>query len=148
MTIEKRLYQAISELEIIDCHEHLGDEAQRVNEKLDVLSLFSFGPYTGQDLALAGLNQESQKKLQDPSVPLADRWQQLEPYWQKIQYTSYSRAISLAVGRFYAPNEADGPGGQAPIHAGNLESISQAMADMNQPGIYKKILREELGFVI
>ena len=87
---EQHLYDAISQFEIIDAHEHLAPEADRLAKQVDVFTLFSH--YTGPDFVLAGMARADYDALFDRTRPLEERWRSLAPYWERVRYNSYARA--------------------------------------------------------
>ena len=129
--MEHALLEAMGEMEIIDAHEHLGPESNRTSAEVDVFTLFSH--YTRGDLAVAGMSNEDYEKLFDRSLPLDERWALFEPYWNHIRYGSYAKAALLAAERFY---------GVSDINESTYETLSEAIQDANQPGIYEQVLRE------
>lgn len=134
--VAKHLVEAMSAMDIIDCHEHLGPEESRVGQPVDFFTLFSFAPYTGADLALAGMDGATYGKLFDRSLPLEQRWEMFAPYWDRIRWTSYSRSILAAVERFY---------GQPCISRSTCAAISTAMEKANKPGLFDAVLRRACG---
>jgi predicted TIM-barrel fold metal-dependent hydrolase len=128
---EQMLYTEISKMQIIDCHEHLPTEDQRVKTPVDVFTLFSH--YSRVDLIVAGMPGKTADELQNKQVPFDKRWSMFEPYWHKIRHTSYSRSILLAIERFY---------GYSDITKQTAVKITDKMVKFNKPGIYKKVLRD------
>jgi len=131
--VEKQLIDAMAEMDIIDCHEHLGPESERIDNPADVFNLFSCYPYTGRDLMMAGMTYADYLSLCDQDMPLEDRWKTLEPYWERVRWTSYSRAILLAAEKFY---------GESEINESNYAAISERMSKANTKGIYDRVLRD------
>ena len=136
-SLEQGLFEEISAIETIDCHEHLPDEHQRVAQAADVFTLFSH--YTCGDLVAAGMPQAEADSLQNRTLPLDLRWQKFEPYWRFIRHSSYARAALLAAERFY---------GEADVHGGNYAELSRAVAAANRPGLYRRVLKEACGLKV
>lgn len=130
-TIEKSILSALEEMEVIDSHEHLYPEEIRVGTPVDVFTLFT--SYTRGDLRVAGMSEGDYGKLFDTSLPLDFRWSVFEPYWEKIRYGGYARAVLLAVKQFYGYKE---------IARQTCEPISRAMGEANKPGLYDRILKD------
>ena len=65
---ERALVQAMAEWEIIDCHEHLAPESNRLGRQVDVFTLFAH--YTSGDLAVAGMSAEDYQSLSNRDLPL------------------------------------------------------------------------------
>lgn len=130
--IEETLIKAFESFEIVDAHEHLPPEKVRLEEHVDALTLFSH--YTRTDLITAGMPAENYDKLQDPRIPLEDRWKMFAPFLDSIRYGSYARPAFIAAKEFY---------GFEDINEGNYKALSEKMAEANRPGIYRRILREK-----
>lgn len=129
--IEKQLIAALEKFEIIDCHEHLGPEKDRIETKVDVFTLFSH--YTRWDLLRAGMSCAQYDALFNQEIPLEQRWANFEPYWEQIRWTSYSKAALIAAKKFYGCDD---------INAKTYKKISQAIQDANKPGIYERVLKD------
>jgi predicted TIM-barrel fold metal-dependent hydrolase len=127
--LEQSLYDAVAEMEIIDCHEHLGPERNRVATPVDVFTLFSH--YTSGDLRVAGMSQADYQSLSDQSIPLQTRWATFRPYWEQIRWGSYARAALLAAQKFYGVDD---------INDDTYELITERIQQANTPGIYQRVL--------
>jgi len=120
------------EIEIIDTHEHLPQEAQRTSAQVDFTTLFSH--YCDGDLVSAGLDPAGQAVLKDPQADLEHKWRVFAPYYDLIKNGSYCRAARIAMQRFYG--------------TGDLTSLAEAVAVTekmrreNTPGLYRRILEE------
>lgn len=130
-TLETWLLEALAELEIIDCHEHLGPEKNRVTMPVDVFTLFSH--YTRGDLAVAGMSDADYQALFNQDIPLERRWAIFQPYWEQVRWGSYARAALLAAEKFY---------GFATIDDQTYQPLSAALREANRPGLYERVLRE------
>lgn len=129
--LEKSLIKSMEEIEVIDCHEHLEPERARTESVVDIFSLFT--QYTLGDLLRAGMTYVESSDICNGNIPLERRWSIFEPYWKQIRFGSYSRAVLLAVNKFYGFDD---------INAKTCEPISNAMKEANKPGIYERVLRE------
>jgi uncharacterized protein len=134
--IETGINKELAEMDVIDCHEHLGPEETRTSQPVDVFTLFSFESYTGRDLASAGMDADSYGKLLNNRIPLEERWKLFSRYWEVIRHTSYSRSILEAVRGIYGFDD---------ITKDNYIQISESMQKNNNSGIYKRILQEKCG---
>lgn len=130
-----RLFEEIEKMPVVDCHEHLPTEKERVAKDVDALTLFSH--YCKADLEAAGLLQgESQKRLFDASRPLDERWTKFKPYLPAIRHGSYAYPafayIRDVLGFDDLNDETVGP-------------ISERLRADNQPGIYRQIMQDRCG---
>ena len=128
----QQLYDAIAEFEIIDAHEHLPPEKERVAEKQDVFTLFSH--YTRHDLISAGMTLEIRDRLLDPEQPLEKRWEAFEPFLPAIRHGSYARAAFIAAREFYNADD---------VNRQNYRELSERIQGANTPGIYQRILGDK-----
>jgi hypothetical protein len=125
------LLQAIQEMEVIDCHEHLGPESGRLAQPVDVLNLFSH--YTRTDLLTAGMAPDDYERLADHRFPLELRWGLLRRFLPEVRFGGYARAAFIAARELYGAED---------ITDDNYQDISERMAADNTPGIYTRVLRE------
>ena len=129
--LEQRLYAGLSDMEIIDAHEHLFPESVRISTKIDVLTFFSH--YTQGDLRVAGMSEDELATMRNTDVPLEHRWALFAPYWQRIRWGSYARAARIAVQKFYDVDD---------ISDDTYIEISERMAEANTAGLYERVLRD------
>lgn len=125
------LFQAAEELEIIDTHEHIPAERDRVAQPVDFFTLT--GLYTIHDAVSAGLPAAERKRIESPSTPLAERWRAFEPYWNQIRFTGYGQALRIAIRDIYGFEE---------ISAATFPAINEAIRSQNKPGFYRRVLRQ------
>lgn len=130
--VEESVLKAIEEFEIVDAHEHLPPEKVRLEQKVDVFTLFSH--YTLVDLRVSGMPQEYLEKIHDSTIPIEKRWEMFAPYLRRIRYGSYARPAFIAAKEFYGFDD---------INERNYKDISERISDGNTHGIYRRILREK-----
>lgn len=130
--------EAVDKIQIIDTHEHLVQEKERVTKSLDIFEVF-LSHYASSDLVSSGMSSEELNKVRDRSLPLEDRFAIFKPFWDRIQNTGYARAVNIAIKDLYG---FDG------IREDNYKKLALKMADMNKPGIYNWILKERSGVEI
>lgn len=126
-----KLIEAMSEMDIVDAHEHLGPERERLETKVDALHLFSH--YCRTDLICAGMTPEQYDALIDVSIPLERRWASFRPFLPHIRQCSYARPALEAAREFYGFDE---------INDETYRPLSERMAAENTPGIYRRVLRD------
>jgi len=123
----------ISELTIIDTHEHLPPYEAKRNKNADVLSEY-LSHYFNRDLVSAGLSKKDHDKAVDPSGDLPERWKLVEPYWDKCRFTGYGRSLDLTVQALYGIERIDGDT-IAALNSAFQKTVSSA-------GHYRKVLKE------
>ena len=120
----------IGKIPVVDCHEHLPTEAERLKEKNDVTRLFTH--YCKADLSCAGLPVgEEQEAVFDYNAPLMPRWQKLKPAVEAIRYGSYAYPAFAYVREVLGFDD---------INDDTVEAISRRMQEDVRPGFYRKII--------
>jgi predicted TIM-barrel fold metal-dependent hydrolase len=139
MTEQSNIYQhltnAISQIPIIDTHEHLIQEKERLASKPDLFQTF-LAHYLSSDLISAGMSYDELSVLRDSSIPLETRWTLFAPYWDDVQYTGYAQVIKKAVQGLY---------GVKGLSDKTYEKIASRMVERNQLGLYNWVLRDKAG---
>jgi hypothetical protein len=125
----------INSIRLIDTHEHLPPESERVNKVVDVLSQF-YLHYASSDLISAGMSPEELIYIKDTKIPLDYRWAIFESWWEKIRNTGYSRCMEIAARDLYG---VDG------INSETYKQLSRKMMERNKEGLYKWVLHEKAG---
>ncbi len=129
--LAQSLYEAMSELWIIDAHNHVPPETERLALEVDAVSLFE--NYPSMDLAAAGMSEPEYSTMIDRDVPLEKRWKILEKYLPAIRNTSLTRSTLLGIRELYGFDD---------ITADNYRAVSERMQAENKPGIYRRIFRD------
>ncbi|WP_321469888.1 amidohydrolase family protein [uncultured Paludibaculum sp.] len=116
------MLRAINEIPLVDTHEHLLPEEERLALKPDLFLLASH--YLASDMVSAGM-----------PTPGPKNWAEFEPWWQMSRYTGYGQALRIAVRDIYGIGE---------ISATTLPRINAAIAEANKPGLYQRILKDRM----
>lgn len=129
----ERIKSLVDEIRIIDTHEHLVSEEERIKsaEKLDFTSLFRH--YAKEDLISASNNKGLVELIYNPDFPLMDRWQILEPLYKSMGATGYGRVPLIAARDLYGVSE---------INASTIELLSEKIRQASKKGLYNDILKE------
>lgn len=127
------LYNYISELEIIDTHEHLPTFESGRNLDADILSEYLMHYYS-RDLICAGLPKADFARAIDSSIPIEKRWKLVEPFWNMTRYTAYGRALDIAVKGLYG---IDG------INSGTIFEANERFKESLKPGTFKRVLKDK-----
>jgi len=125
----QELISYMDTIEIIDTHEHLPNESDRIKGHVDFATLFSH--YCQSDLFSSGMDLS---KLYSPSVPVDEKWAIFEPHYERIKNGSYARAARLAMEKFYGLGDLK-----------NLEdarTVTERIQAANKPGLYKRVLKD------
>ena len=126
------LYDAISELTVIDAHEHLPIEKDYLAFGYSGLNLFA--TYVRLDLLSAGLDSAFFEKMPgDTTSPVDEWWPKIKPFYEASRHTSYVRALRITARDVFGIDDIN----DATIH----ELAAKVKAD-NTPGIYRRTLQE------
>jgi hypothetical protein len=131
--IAQDLCDEISELTIVDAHEHLPSEADYLAFGYSGPNLFA-GGYVWHDLESAGMSSAFKATLRDGGErPVDEWWPQIRPYWPHVRHTAYARALRITVRDLYGIERID----DTTIHA-----LAERVRADNQPGLYRRVLQE------
>ncbi len=126
---------------IVDAHEHLPPERERVKMKPDVCFLFSH--YLTGSLHAAGFElgdgrvlsrAEVREFLLDVSRPAGERFAVLQRFIPAVRETAYAEAMWRALREIYGFDD---------ITSDNFMEITEAMRAANTAGIYDRVLAEK-----
>ncbi len=134
MGLLEGLLAEIDKIPILDTHEHLMPEGQRLRQKLDVFYLF--GHYVSSDSVSAGLPIRKWPWLWDSSQSLAERWALFSPYWERVRHLAHGRAILTAVRDLSGIDD---------LNDGTYEAVCDALTRSQNAGWYRHVLRERAG---
>ena len=74
-SLEQRLFGAFDAMQIADTHEHLLDERDRIQQRIDFFSLI--GHYAIGDAISAGMTGEALRVMQNKEASDVERWRAL-----------------------------------------------------------------------
>jgi hypothetical protein len=125
------LMHPISELNIIDAHEHLPPEDEYLAHHYSIVNMLT-GGYIAHDLEAAGMETGTTDAFQacDPRA-LDQWWQKIKPSWQAVQYSSFSHALKISIRDLYDIHE---------LNDRTIPILAERVLQDNRPGLYKRIL--------
>ncbi|MGD2157546.1 MAG: amidohydrolase family protein [Anaerolineales bacterium] len=131
------LCQVVEEIPLVDTHEHLHEEQDRLafGERLDFSYLF-FRPYQLADMVSSGMTLTDADRLQSDFLSQEEKWQLIAPYWEHARYTGYGRAVEVTVREVYGI-----PG----LNEETYKDVTAALRTRNKPGVHHWIIREKAG---
>ena len=133
-TVSDRISAAVRAIRLVDIHEHLSAEAERL--KIEP-SLFNLLHYVSSDMWADGMDrQEGARTLGKASVPLSTQWELIAPYWANVRTTAYGRSLLRAVRDLYGIDD---------ISESTYGEISRKIREANRPGWYRHVLKERAG---
>ena len=132
--IEKEVFK----IQIIDTHEHLQKEENRLRNKIDPLQLF-LGQYLSSDLISSGMPIEEFSMVMNDRISLEDRWKKISPYWGNVQNTGYAKALHIAMKDLYGIEE---------LNEKSIQDLANKLNQLNKKGLYKSVLKDKAGIEI
>lgn len=136
-TVSDRISAAVRDIRLIDVHEHLSAESERL--KIEP-SLFNLLHYVSSDMWADGMDrQEGNRTLGRASVPLSTQWELVAPYWANVRTTAYGRSLLRAVRDLYGIDD---------ISESTYEEISRKIREANRPGWYRHVLKDRAGIEV
>ncbi len=101
---EQRIRDYVDSIKIIDTHEHFfNPELLKSTYFLDFSLLLQQNSYDG--LVASGMDPEMLQKLYFEPTPVPEKWNIIEPYWNKSFNTISNRILLLAIRDLYSINE-------------------------------------------
>lgn len=130
-----KLRKTVHSTRLVDTHEHLVQEKERLGSKPDLFETI-LAHYVSSDLVSSGMSMDDLVDVCSPELPLKDRWNLLEPFWEKIQNTGYACALKIALRDLYGIDE---------MTSRTCMKLAEAMEERNKPGLYSWVLGEKAG---
>jgi len=133
---EARIEEYVNGIRLIDTHEHLITEEERIEraDQLDFTYLFSH--YANEDLVSASNLKGIMNIVFSNDFPLEERWELFKPFFKEMRNTGYARAALLAAKDIY---------GISDINDETYAGLSERISENSKPGLYKSILKEKSG---
>ena len=128
-SLEGNLLAAIREIPLVNTHEHIIPEEQRVASHIDFFTLA--GHYAISDVISAGLSSDDLKLVRDENAPAQRRWRAFEPHWENARFTGYGQALRIAIRDLYGVDDLSGE---------TLGTINDRIRAKNKPGLYEDVL--------
>ena len=156
-----RIAEAVNAIALVDTHEHLLSEEERSRAAVDFSYLFPH--YASSDLISAGMPPALFEAVRLPmrvvlveraarsrrprpypvpartDMSLEERWDALEPYWDRIRHTGYGQCLRIAARDLF---------GVPDINRENYRRLSEAIAASNRPGWYQHVLKDKARIAI
>jgi predicted TIM-barrel fold metal-dependent hydrolase len=137
--LRRRVFAKVWKTPLIDTHEHLCDEHDRLqggaSAGQDDWSAILSG-YLSSDLSTAGMPNEAQGKFFSKGPSPLEKWKLLEPYWAAVKNTGYGQAARISLRQLYGVEE---------LSAKTVEKAQAGYESLRRPGFYQKVLCEQAG---
>jgi predicted TIM-barrel fold metal-dependent hydrolase len=130
------LRDAVEQTPLIDTHEHLQEERERLalGDQLDFAYLFS--AYLLADLVSAGMAQADADEMPASNLGQDEKWRRVAPFWEQTRRTGYGQAIAMTIREVYGVSE---------LNAHTYRDVTAAMQACNRPGVHRWLVREKAG---
>ena len=128
-SLESDLLAVVNDTPLVNTHEHIIPEAERVASHIDFFTLA--GHYAMNDVISAGLSGDDLKLVRNEEEPARDRWKAFEPHWKNARFTGYGEALRIAIRNIYGVEEISGD---------TLGRIDDRIRAKNKPGFYEDVL--------
>jgi hypothetical protein len=125
----------VDSVKIVDTHEHLIKESDRLSMSADPLSIF-LPHYLSSDLVSSGMTMDELNRIRTTQTPLEERWQSFFPYWEKVENTGYAQAIKIAARDLYGIETFD---------SRTWKPLKEAMEKRQKTGLHRWVLKTRAG---
>ena len=106
-TAYEEIREFLSEIQVIDTHEHLPPVESARDTNTDVLKEY-LQHYFSCDLVSAGLPPDDLERVRRMDDGIETKWSLVAPYWEVARHTGYGRALDIAARRLYDVDRVDG----------------------------------------
>lgn len=128
-------------LPIVDTHEHLVDEDQRLagtatpEVPCDDWALL-LSHYLNSDLLVAGMSKSDMDRFLSPNVDPVSKWKLIEPYWPAVRNTGYAQSVRLTIRELYGVED---------LTAKTVAKVQSGYHNLRRPGLYRHVLQDKAG---
>ena len=138
--IRKTIFAKVFSTPLIDTHEHLIEESDRLNASHSRIRSndwsFLLNHYINSDMLTCGMPQAEYDKFFSPDVAPIDKWKVLKPYWPAVRNTGYGMAVEIAMQQLYDIPELSGQ---------TIAKVISGYEKFCRKGFYKEILCDKSG---
>jgi predicted TIM-barrel fold metal-dependent hydrolase len=132
------LAQKVQETPLIDTHEHLMNESERLQAGEKVWDkandwTFLLSHYFDSDLVVAGMSQADHDRFFSPGLGPLEKWKLVEPFWPSARYTGYGLNVRQTLRMVYGIND---------LSAESVKNLQTAYRETIKPGFYRHLLRD------
>jgi predicted TIM-barrel fold metal-dependent hydrolase len=134
---EDPLYQKVLETPLIDTHEHLMNESERIQAGKTIWDkandwTFLLSHYFDSDLVVAGMSQADHDRFFSTALEPLDKWKLFEPFWPHVQHTGYGLNVRHTIKDVYGIED---------LTRETVGRLEEAYHVAIRPGFYRHILR-------
>jgi hypothetical protein len=138
--IRKTIFAKVFSTPLIDTHEHLIEEHDRLNAshhhiQSDDWSLL-LSHYLNSDMLTCGMPRTEYNKFFSKNISPEDKWKILAPYWPAVRNTGYGMAVEIAMQQLYDVEE---------LSKDTVRKVAEGYEKIRRKGFYKEILCQKSG---
>jgi hypothetical protein len=126
----------INRIQLIDTHEHLVDESERLNCVKPYVQCDDWttilGMYTKFDFVSSGMTQKEIELISSQEILPLEKWKTIQPYWNQIKYTGYGQVFQHTINDLY---------GISVLQEKSIPELQEKYIDYRKKGFYKETLR-------
>jgi len=135
---EDPLYQKVLATPLIDTHEHLMNEAERIRAGKTIWDkandwTFLLSHYLDSDLVVAGMSQADHDRFFSTALGPLEKWKLLEPFWPHVKHTGYGLNVRHTIKEVYGIDD---------LTEETVGRLEQAYHAAIKPGFYRHVLRD------
>lgn len=129
------IFEQICQIPLIDTHEHLIDESERLYCMKPFVTCDDwstiFGMYTKFDLVSSGMTQKELDFISSQGGDPLEKWKIIEPYWESIKYTGYGQVMLHTINELYGISE---------LSEDNIPVLQEKYEQYRKKGFYQETL--------
>jgi predicted TIM-barrel fold metal-dependent hydrolase len=125
----------VDSIKVVDTHEHLMEENERLVLGYDPLVVL-LPHYLSSDLISSGMELKELNLLRSSDTLLEDRWKSFLDYWVEVENTGYAQAIKIAARDLYGVEE---------FSVDSWRKLRDSMKNFHKKGLYEHVLKTKSG---
>lgn len=130
---EQRIRNHIDKMKVVDTHEHLMNPEGIPNSGMfDFMLLFHH--YADDDIKSSGMSKPEFNRLLTDSLTVKEKWEIMEPYWEKSFNTAYNRVVTLTANRLFGIKE---------INKSTVEELSEKIQQAYKSDWFHTVLKDK-----
>jgi uncharacterized protein len=131
--LRKQVFSKVWSTPLIDTHEHLPDEQDRLSASGMTADDWSalLSHYLCDDLRTAGMAVDVYQQFFAKGLSPVVKWKLLEPFWPAVKNTGYGQAVRIALQQLYGVDD---------LSANTVEKVQAGYQRVRQPGFYRRII--------
>jgi uncharacterized protein len=136
--MNKVILDCVNTTPLIDTHEHLIEESERLGPPSGGLFpcddwAYLFLHYCSHDLTVSGMPKTDSDRFFAPDVSTTEKYKLVAPYWAVAKHTGYGQAVRKTLQGLY---------GEDDLTETSVHSIAEKYKDFTKPGFYKTVFEK------